>query len=133
MGLVFCDTIEANICMAMEHDREQLRRCADMANIGWYIEGLEKQYNTVIGNGEKILSSGQEQRIGIAKVLYQRAKILLFDEPTANLDSESIDVFLNTLDNVASERICIVVTHDPRAVERYGRVFEVKNGNLVSK
>lgn len=129
--LVFCDTIEANICMAKELDKERLRTCADMANIGRYIESLDEQYNMVVGNGKKALSSGQEQRIGIARALYQGAEIMLFDEPTANLDAESIDVFLDTLDKIAPEKICIVVTHDPRVMEHCSQVYEVRDGGLV--
>lgn len=128
---VFCDTIEANICMAAEPDAERLCACAAMANIGHYIESLEERYRTMVGNGKKELSSGQEQRIGIARILYQRAQILLFDEPTANLDAESIEVLLNTLDKLATDRICIVVTHDPRVTERCSRVYEVKGGGLA--
>lgn len=81
----------------------------------------------MLEDGSKALSSGQEQRIGIARALYQGAEILLFDEPTANLDEESISVFLETLEKVAPERICIIVTHDPRVVERCDRVYEVKD------
>ena len=131
--LIFRDTIEANICMAMEPDRERLEKCAVMANISRYIEGQQERYNTVIGDGKQALSSGQEQRIGIARTLYQGADILLFDEPTANLDVESIDVFLDTLDKVASERICIVVTHDPKVVERCSQVFEMTEGGLIAR
>ncbi|MCM1183382.1 MAG: ABC transporter ATP-binding protein/permease [Roseburia sp.] len=128
--LVFSDTIGANICMTMEADRKRLADCAELANIGRYIEGLERQYDTEIGNGKIALSSGQEQRIGIARALYQKAEILLFDEPTANLDAESIAVFLDTLDRIAPERICIVVTHDPRVVARCSKVYEMKEGRL---
>lgn len=81
----------------------------------------------MLEDGSKALSSGQEQRIGIARALYQGAEILLFDEPTANLDEESISVFLETLEKVEPERICIIVTHDPRVVERCDRVYEVKD------
>lgn len=129
--LIFRDTIEANICMAMEPDRERLEQCAAMANISRYIREQEQQYDTVIGDGRQALSSGQEQRIGIARALYQRAGILLFDEPTANLDAESIDIFLDTLDKVAADRICIVVTHDPRVMERCSRVYQMEEGRLV--
>lgn len=121
--LIFRDTIEANICMAMEPDRARLEQCAAMANIDGYIGEQEQRYDTVIGNGSQPLSSGQEQRIGIARALYQKAGILLFDEPTANLDAESIDIFLDTLDQAAADRICVVVTHDPRVMERCSRVY----------
>lgn len=121
--LIFRDTIESNICMAMEPDRGRLEQCTAMANINRYIREQEQQYDTVIGDGSQPLSSGQEQRIGIARALYQKADILLFDEPTANLDAESIDIFLDTLDRVAADRICIVVTHDPRVMERCSQVY----------
>ncbi len=128
---VFCDTIAANICMAAKPDKGRLEACADMANIGRYVESLEAQYATMVGNGQKELSSGQEQRIGIARALYQKAQILLFDEPTANLDAESIDIFLDTLNQIAADRICIVVTHDPRVMQHCSMIYEVKNGGLA--
>ncbi len=99
-----------------------------MANIDRYIDSLEQGYETEIGNGKRALSSGQEQRIGIARALYQGAQILLFDEPTANLDAESIGVFLDTLEKIAPEKICIVVTHDPRVMERCDAVIKLKDG-----
>ncbi len=129
--LVFRDTIEANICMAMEPDRERLGRCAAMANIDRFVNARENGYGTVVGDGSQALSSGQEQRIGIARALYQEAEILLFDEPTANLDTESIDIFLDTLDGISADRICIVVTHDPRVVERCSRIVEVREGKVL--
>lgn len=127
-NLVFCDTVKTNICMAMEPEPERLVRCAAMANIDRYIDSLEQGYETEIGNGKRALSSGQEQRIGIARALYQGAQILLFDEPTANLDAESIGVFLDTLEKIAPEKICIVVTHDPRVMERCDAVIKLKDG-----
>ena len=130
-GLIFRDTIAANICMAAEPDSVRLEQCAAMANIGRYIRGQARRYDTVIGDGSQALSSGQEQRIGIARALYQGAGILLFDEPTANLDAESIDVFLDTLDQAAADRICIVVTHDPRVMKRCRRLYEMREGKLV--
>ncbi|MDE7043416.1 MAG: ATP-binding cassette domain-containing protein, partial [Acetatifactor sp.] len=95
-----------------------------------YIETQDKRYDTVIGDGSQALSSGQDQRICIASALYQGSGILLFDEPTSNLDAESIDIFLDTLDRVAADRICIVVTHDPRVLERCNQVYEVEKGAL---
>lgn len=129
-NLIFRDTIEANICMAAEPDRERMIRCAEMANISRYIEEQEHQYETKIGDGLQMLSSGQEQRIGIARALYQGAQILLFDEPTANLDAESTEVFLDTLEQITPEKICIVATHDAKVMERCGRMFEIKEGRL---
>ena len=132
-GRVYRDTIEANICMAQEPDEARMERCAAMANIDRFIGEQKEGYSTVIGDGSQALSSGQEQRIGIARALYQGAEILLFDEPTANLDAESVEIFLDTLDKVSGDRICIVATHDPKVVKRCSRVLEVKDGKLCER
>lgn len=129
-NLVFSDTIQANICMAAEVDSEKLERCASQANIGGYISTLPERYGTVVNDGRLSLSSGQAQRIAIARALYQGADVLLFDEPTANLDAESIEIFLKTLRQLADDHICIVVTHDPRVTGCCQRVMELKGGRL---
>lgn len=131
--LIFRDTIEANICMAKEPEQGRLDRSAASANIGKYIDSLDARYQTVIGDGKAALSSGQAQRIAIARVLYQEAEILLFDEPTANLDAESIGVFLETLRAVSKGRVCIVVTHDPRVAASCDSVLELKDGALAAR
>lgn len=129
-NLVFNDTIQANICMAAQVDLEKLERCTSQANIGGYISTLPERYSTVVNDGRLSLSSGQAQRIAIARALYQGADVLLFDEPTANLDAESIAIFLQTLRQLADDHICIVVTHDPRVTGCCQRVMELKEGML---
>lgn len=129
-NLVFHDTIRSNICMAAAVDQEKLEHCASRANISDYISSLPEQYETVINDGNLSLSSGQAQRIAIARILYQDADILLFDEPTANLDAESIEIFLQTLKHIAEDRICIVVTHDMRITQCCQEVLELRDGRL---
>ena len=95
--LIFRDTVAGNICMAQSREDEKMTQCAKMANIWEYIEGLDQGFETWIGDGEQAMSSGQMQRIAIARALYQGKKVMLFDEPTANLDEESIQIFIRTL------------------------------------
>ncbi len=64
----------------------------------------------------------------IARALYQGKKVMLFDEPTANLDEESIQIFIRTLQNIAKEHICIVATHDKRVQQICQTIYEVRNG-----
>lgn len=129
-NLLFCDTIRSNICMAAAVEFEKLEDCASRANINGYISSLPDKYETVVGDGRLSLSSGQAQRIAIARVLYQDADVLLFDEPTANLDTESIEIFLKTLEKIAYDHICVVVTHDPRVIQCCQTVIELKEGKL---
>ena len=119
--------------MAKEPEQGRLDRSAASANIGKYIDSLDARYQTVIGDGKAALSSGQAQRIAIARLLYQEAEILLFDEPTANLDAESIGIFLETLRAVSKGRVCIVVTHDPRVAASCDSILELKDGALAAR
>lgn len=128
---VFCDTIRANICMAAGSDDEKLRRCAAMAHIDSYIDTLPQGYDTMLCDGSLTLSSGQAQRVAIARALYQQADWLLFDEPTANLDAESIDIFLQTLAQLAPDHLCVVVTHDPRVIACCQQVWTMNQGRLT--
>lgn len=126
--LIFRDTVAGNICMAQSRDDEKMTQCAKMANIWEYIKGLDQGFETWIGDGEQAMSSGQMQRIAIARALYQGKKVMLFDEPTANLDEESIQIFIRTLQNIAKEHICIVATHDKRVQQICQTIYEVRNG-----
>ena len=128
--LIFRDTVAGNICMAQKRQEERMVRCARMANIDQFIDTLENRYDTWIGEGKQAVSSGQMQRIAIARALYQGKKVLLFDEPTANLDTESIDIFIDTLRKISEERVCIVATHDERIRQICQTVYEVKDGKL---
>lgn len=130
-NLLFSDSIQSNICMAAGVEPKKLEHCASLANINSYISSLPDKYETVIGDGRLSLSSGQAQRIAIARALYQDANVLLFDEPTANLDVESVEIFLQTLEQLAGDHICLVVTHDPRVIQCCQTVMELKEGQLL--
>ncbi|MFI3212910.1 MAG: ABC transporter ATP-binding protein [Eubacteriales bacterium] len=131
-NLVFRNSIKENICMAMPVDYTKMVNCAKMANIDEYINSLENKYETKIGEGEQTLSSGQAQRIAIARVLYQESEILLFDEPTSNLDIDSVFIFLQTLEQISKDHICIVVTHDQNVINHCQVLFEIEDGKLTA-
>lgn len=132
-NLIFQDSIRANICMGRAFDEEKFQRCVQMANISDYIESLEEKCDTIIGDGKRALSSGQEQRIAIARILYQDAKLLLFDEPTANLDAESVAIFVQTLKRIVSGHICLIATHDKNLIKECGELYQVENAKLIKQ
>lgn len=102
-----------------------------MANISDFIDSLEKKENTIIGDGKRPLSSGQEQRIAIARILYQGSRILLFDEPTANLDSESIEIFIKTLNTIVKDHICLIATHDKKIIKNLDVLYKIEDKTLI--
>lgn len=79
------------------------------------------------------LSGGQKQRVAIARALIKKPKIILADEPTGNLDSETSRQVMNLLKEISKERLVIVVSHDRESAYQYGdRIIEIKDGKIVS-
>jgi len=79
------------------------------------------------------LSGGEQQRVAIARALANDPRLILADEPTGNLDSQSGQMIYKLLKEIAGERLVIVVTHDLRLSERVDRVVELQDGRLISQ
>lgn len=78
------------------------------------------------------LSGGQKQRVAIARALLKRSKIILADEPTGNLDSETGAEIFDLLKEISGDKLVIVVTHDRESAEKYGDgIIEIKDGEIV--
>ena len=128
---VFSGTVLDNIVMAEKEPRmEDVRSAAKSANILDFIEALPEGFDTVIGESGGTVSSGQAQRIAIARAIYKKSPVLVFDEPTANLDSESIEKFQDTIRQQAKDKICIVVTHDESTMEVCDKVYTLEEGRV---
>jgi len=111
--ILFSDTIAENIAMGEEANILRLMNAARMANILDFIETLPDKFDTVISEYGGNLSSGQAQRIGIARAVYNESvQVILLDEPTSNLDAESVNVLKRELKNLSRDKTCIVVSHD---------------------
>ncbi len=123
-------TIISNICMAKDLNWEKLKRCIHFANLDKEIESLSNGYNTIIGEGGLQLSSGQNQRIALARAFYHDADILLLDEPSSNLDLDSVVIMKDSIQEFARERICIITTHDERMMDIGNLILEMKDGKL---
>ena len=79
------------------------------------------------------LSGGQKQRVAIARALIKNPKIILADEPTGNLDSETSKQVLDLLKEISKEKLVIIVSHDKESAKNYGdRIIEIKDGNIIS-
>lgn len=132
-GFIFSGTIAENICMSKMRDDKKIVNSASEANILDYIKGLPYQFETEIAENGKNFSMGQGQRIAIARALYKDAPILLLDEPTANLDHESIEIFHNTIRGLSKNHICIIVTHNKETAEICDVTYSFANGTLERK
>lgn len=126
---LFSGTIAENIAMSNTFDAEKLKAAAVGANIFDYIQTLDNGFDTVLGEGGNTVSSGQAQRIAIARAIYKNG-VFIFDEPTANLDQETIKMFQSTVKKIAENNICIIVTHDKSTVEICDKIYTLENGRV---
>lgn len=105
------DTLAINIVLGRPHDDERLRRAARRAAILTFIEGLEEGFGTVVGERGLKLSGGERQRIAIARALYADPAILLLDEASSSLDTETEKEIMDQLRLIQEEVTIVAITH----------------------
>lgn len=131
---LFSGNVSDNIIMADEKPQfEKLHTAASDANITQFIQTLSKGFDTPLGESGSLVSSGQAQRIAIARAIYKNTHVIVFDEPTANLDVDSIEKFQSSVKKLAIDNICILVTHDVSTLTVCDKVYVLENGNVSEK
>lgn len=131
LDYLFSGSVSDNIIMSEEQPRyDDMQSAASDANILSFIQSLPDGFDTFIGENGSTVSSGQAQRIAIARAIYKKALIVIFDEPTANLDAESIKKFQSMVKCLAKDKICIIVTHDVSTITNCDRVYMIENGGI---
>ncbi len=132
--VLFNDSIAANIAYGMpEATEEQLRAAAEAANALEFIERLPQGFDTVVGDRGVLLSGGQRQRIAIARAMLKDAPILILDEATAALDTESERVIQSALERVMVNRTTFVIAHRLSTVERADQILVLDQGQIVER
>jgi ATP-binding cassette subfamily B protein len=131
---LFDDTIRANIAFGEpEPDAESVAWAARAANAHEFVQRLPLRYDTRIGEAGLRLSGGQQQRIAIARALYNRPPILLFDEATSSLDSESERAVKESLDELLADRTSFVIAHRLSTIRDADRIIVLERGRLVEQ
>src|SRR5690606_31011900 len=110
--VLFNDTIAYNIRYGRpDATDEEVRKAAEMAQIGPFIEGLPKGYDTQVGERGLKLSGGEKQRVAIARTILKGPPILILDEATSALDTKTEQDIQSALDAVAMDRTTLVIAH----------------------
>jgi subfamily B ATP-binding cassette protein MsbA len=130
--LLFNDTIRNNIAYGRSDlPLERVREAARAAYADDFILQQPKGYDTVIGESGSQLSGGQRQRLSIARALLKNAPILILDEATSHLDSESESLVQRALVNLMRDRTTLVVAHRLATVMRANRIVVLEAGRIV--
>ncbi len=133
-GYIFNDTIAKNIAVGEDHiDKTKLAHAIDVANISDYIEGLPLGYNTKIGSEGSGLSTGQKQRLLIARSVYKNPKFLFFDEATSALDANNEKVIMGKLNKFFSNKTAVVIAHRLSTVKKAHQIVVLDKGKIIEK
>lgn len=125
-------TVADNIAYGVdEASREEVEAAARMANAHGFIMDLPQGYDTPLGERGSTLSGGQRQRLAIARAFIRRAPILILDEPTTGLDTESAQTVVSALRGLMEGTTTVVISHDPGLVRCADRVMVVAGGEIV--
>ena len=130
--ILFNDTIRNNIEYSLERKSDEaIQRAAKYANAHDFIMETEQQYETVIGERGTKLSGGQRQRLTIARALLENPPILILDEATAALDSESEKLVQEALEHVMEGRTTLIIAHRLSTIRHADVIYVLKDGRIV--
>ena len=125
------DTVKSNICFGSSDCKlEDVEYVAKIANAHHFIESLPNGYDTIVGDKGVKLSGGQRQRISIARAIYKKPEIVIFDEATSSLDSESESKVHIAIENVLSDTTAIVVAHRLSTIIQADSIIVLNNGKI---
>ncbi|MBK7141272.1 MAG: ABC transporter ATP-binding protein [bacterium] len=129
---LFNDTIHSNIAYGMQGvAKEKLIEAAKAANAHDFIMQFEHGYDTQVGNRGVMLSGGQRQRLAIARALLKDPQILIFDEATSSLDTESEMLVQQAIDHLMANRTTLVIAHRLSTIKNAHRILVLENGQIV--
>jgi ATP-binding cassette subfamily B protein len=131
---LFHDTIRTNLLYARPNATDgEIVAAAKAANIHHFIMGLPDGYNTIVGERGYRLSGGEKQRIAIARVILKNPRILVLDEATSHLDSQSEALIQSALETVMKGRTSLVIAHRLSTIHAADVILVLDRGRLVEK
>ena len=129
---LFNDTIAKNIAYGDDDlDFEKLKESAKLSGCIDFIENLPEGFESEIGDDGVLLSGGQRQRLAIARAFYKDSPIIILDEATSSLDTESELIVQEALEKLITNRTTIVIAHRLSTIENASRIIVLDNGSIT--
>jgi subfamily B ATP-binding cassette protein MsbA len=133
-NFLFDGTIAENIAFAQPHaTREQIVAVSHIAHCDEFVEAFEKGYDTIVGERGVRLSGGQRQRVAIARAILANPRILILDEATSSLDSESEALIQDGLNALRQGRTTFVIAHRLSTIQSADQILVLEAGQIVER
>jgi len=131
---IFDLNVEENIAYANPSaSKREIKAAARIANAEEFINKLEQGYKTLVGERGIKLSGGQRQRIGIARAILANPRVLIFDEATSSLDSQSEQLISEAMNKISQNRTTIIIAHRLSTIRRADKIIVLENGHVVEE
>ncbi len=129
---IFDLTVAENIAYARpEATREEVMEAARIANADEFINRLDKGYETLTGERGVKLSGGQRQRLGIARAILANPRVLIFDEATSNLDSQSEVLIQDAMKKISQDRTMVIIAHRLSTIKQADNIVVLEGGRVA--
>tara|TARA_B100000029_G_scaffold506096_1_gene588185 strand:+ start:901 stop:2643 length:1743 start_codon:yes stop_codon:yes gene_type:complete len=129
---LFDDTILNNIKYAkLDATNDEISEAAELANASDFISQLPNKFDTVIGENGIRLSGGEKQRLSIARAILKKTKIILLDEATSSLDSETENKIQKAINNLTKNRTSIIIAHRLSTILNSDKIYVIDHGEVI--
>jgi len=133
-SFLFAESIYANIALGNPHaPREEVMRAAKIAHVEEFADSFADKYDTIVGERGVRLSGGQKQRVAIARAIVANPRILILDEATSSLDSESEALIQDGLNALMKDRTTFVIAHRLSTVRRADQILVLEEGRVIER
>lgn len=132
--ILFNDSITNNIALGIDHvQQDQIEQAAKVANAYSFIQQKEEGFNTNIGDRGSKLSGGERQRVTIARAVLKNPPILILDEATSSLDTESERLVQDAINNMMQQRTSIVIAHRLSTIRNADEIIVLQKGEIAER
>jgi ABC-type bacteriocin/lantibiotic exporter with double-glycine peptidase domain len=130
---VLSENVKINISLEFDENQIDNVKIIESLKVVNLYDQFKYRFDEQLNEDGKNISGGQLQRLGIARALYKESDVIIFDEPTANLDKNNEEQIMNLIYKLKNNRIIILVTHKDIDLKNVDKNFYMLNGNLIKK